>query len=389
MLPAAAETAPPRRIAARLAGLLVLALALATLVLPASPALAGSDEAHIASRVNSERTARGLPALRQVADLQAVARQHAQVMASTGRMHHNPLLTSQVVSWSRVAENVGYAPSAEAVHVALMASPGHRANILDRGVSQMGIGVVWSGGRLWVTQVFRQPTGAAASLPAVGAPPAPAPPPPPPPPPPPAPMQVFQAPAACQGVPASRFADVPRTAWNVGAIDCALGKGLAQGLSPSHYGPERSVTRGQMASFLHRLLLRSPKAAGAAAPDAFRDDAGSPHESAINALAARGILNGTAPGTFGPGQPVTRGQSAAMLVRLQEHLAGPMAARGVPFADVAGSSHAAAIDKVFTAGIAAGTSATTFSPNAGVRRDGMTVFLVRSFGGLHKAGVLA
>lgn len=374
-----ATTVPPRTAATRLAYLVALALALATLVLPASPALANSDEGHIASRVNGERAARGLPALRQVADLQAVARTHAQTMASQGRLYHNPALTSQVTSWSRLAENVGYSPSAEGVHVALMASTGHRANILDRGVSQMGVGVVWSGGRLWVTQVFRQPTGAAASLPEVGAAP---------PPPPPAPMQVFQPPASCQGVPATRFADVPRTAWNIGAVDCAVGKGLAQGLSASHFGPERSVTRGQMASFLHRLLLRSPKAAGGSSSDAFRDDTGSPHEAAINGLAARGILNGTAPGTFSPEQPVTRAQSAAMLVRLQEHLSGPMPTRGVPFSDIAGSPHAAAIDKVFAAGIASGTSATTFSPNLGIRRDGMAVFLVRTFGGLHQAGAV-
>ena len=38
-----------------------------------------------------------------------------------------------------------------------MASPAHRDNILDSDYTEFGIGVVASGGRLWVTEVFRQP----------------------------------------------------------------------------------------------------------------------------------------------------------------------------------------------------------------------------------------
>lgn len=368
-----------RRRASRLATVAAAALAMVTVLLPAQAALANpSDEDHFATRLNQERAANGLPGLTQVADLQEIARRHSQTMASQNKLYHNPSLSTQVTNWSRLAENVGYGGGAETVHLALMASPGHKANILDRGVSQMGIGVVWSGNRLWVTQVFRQPTGAAASMPSVAAP-APAP----------APLPAFVPPAPCAGAPATSFADVPRSAWYVGAVDCAVNKSLTLGLSATTYGPERSVTRAQMASFVHRLLLRGDAVkAAATAPDLFADDAGSPHELAINTLAQLGVLNGTGPGTYGPQLQVTRGQMASMLVRLQESMSGPMATKGTPFSDIAGSPHAAAIDKVFTAGITSGTSATTFTPNAGVRRDGMSVFLVRTFGGLSDAGAV-
>jgi hypothetical protein len=56
-----------------------------------------------------------------------------------------------------VGENVGYGPDALAVHVAFMRSPGHRANILDRDYSEVGVGAVVRGGRVWVAEVFRQP----------------------------------------------------------------------------------------------------------------------------------------------------------------------------------------------------------------------------------------
>ena len=371
-----------RRRAGRLAAVAATALALVAVLLPAQAASASaSDEDHFATRVNQERAANGLPALTQVADLQEIARRHAETMAAQNKLFHNPSLATQVTSWSRLAENVGYGGGAETVHLALMASPGHKANILDRGVSQMGIGVVWSGNRLWVTQVFRQPTGAAAALPPVTTAPAPA------------PIPAFQPPAACVGAPGTSFADVPRSAWYVGAVDCAVNKTLTLGLTATTYGPERSVTRAQMASFVHRLLLRgdatsAQATATAAAADLFRDDAGSPHELAINTLAHLGVLNGTGPGTYGPQLQVTRGQMASMLVRLQEEMHGPMATKGTPFTDIAGSPHAVNIDKVFSAGITSGTSATTFTPNAGVRRDGMSVFLVRTFGGLSNVGAV-
>lgn len=371
----AAPAAQRPRTLRRLATVAAAALAMVTLLLPAQAALANPDEDHFAARVNQERAANGLPALTHVADLQAIAVEHSKRMAASNSLHHNPNLSTQVTSWSRLSENVGYGGGAETVHLALMASPGHRANILDPAVSQMGIGVVWSGTRLWVTQVFRQPTAAAATAPTV-APPAP-------------PIPPFVPPTACEGSGATSFADVPRSAWYVGAVDCAVNKSLANGLTPTSYAPANSVTRAQMASFVHRLMLRSDAATSlSTAPDLFRDDEGSPHEAAINALARAGVLNGTGPGTYGPQVQVTRGQMASMLVRMQEAISGPMPTKGVPFTDIADSPHRVAIDKVFTAGITSGTSATTFTPNAGVRRDGMAVFLVRSFGDLSELGAV-
>ena len=40
-----------------------------------------------------------------------------------------------------------------------MRSAPHRANILNQRMRQVGVGVVFAGGRLWVTEVFRQPAG--------------------------------------------------------------------------------------------------------------------------------------------------------------------------------------------------------------------------------------
>lgn len=363
---------------ARLVALLCAAVLAAALLVaggPAAPASASATQLY--GFVNAERQEAGLPLLARNAALDKVAQDWTRSMASSGTLAHNPRLASQVPSgWRYLGENVGYAGTPTQLHRAWMSSAGHRANILDAGVTQMGIGVAWSGTRLWVTQVFRMPTGAATT--AAPAPSAPAP----------APTAAFVPPAACSGASGSSFADVPRSAWYVGAVDCAVSKALANGVTSTTYAPAKAVTRAQMASFVNRLLQRSDKAGPAAVTDLFADDAGSPHETAINTLASLGVINGTSPGVFSPQASVTRAQMASMLVRLQESLNGTMAANGTPFADIAGNPHAVNIDKVFTAGITSGTSASTFSPNASVRRDGMTVFLVRTFGGLADAGAV-
>jgi hypothetical protein len=65
-----------------------------------------------------------------------------------------------------------------------------------------------------------------------------------------------------------------------------------------------------MATFLARAL-----ALPAAGNDHFRDDNGSPHEDAINRIAAAGLTQGCSPNRFCPHGAVTRAQMAAFLRR--------------------------------------------------------------------------
>jgi len=54
----------------------------------------------------------------------------------------------------RAGENIAYADSGPKVNEALMRSPPHRENLLDRGFNIVGIAAVWSKGRLYVVQDF-------------------------------------------------------------------------------------------------------------------------------------------------------------------------------------------------------------------------------------------
>lgn len=124
----------------------------------APPASADSaTEAAFVAKIYTERHSRHLRGLTVRSDLVLVARGHSAKMARANRLYHNPYLTTQVKNWRWVGENVGVGPSVDALHKAFMASPGHRANILDTDYTEVGIGTVVVGGKMWVTEVFRTP----------------------------------------------------------------------------------------------------------------------------------------------------------------------------------------------------------------------------------------
>lgn len=112
---------------------------------------------------NEERTRNGCPALAQDEELTVAAVRQSHYMAATGDFGHFGWHGSTFRSRSRAAgyravagENVahGYSESRE-VMAAWMASPPHRANILNCGVRAIGAGVQRAAnGTYYWTQVF-------------------------------------------------------------------------------------------------------------------------------------------------------------------------------------------------------------------------------------------
>lgn len=148
----------------RVAVLLALVLPM-TLLSATTPATASTDSEFVA-RVNGARSSRGIRVYAVRSDLTAVARRQAARMASSGRMYHNPSLGSEVGGWSNVGENVGRGSDVGSVHNAFMRSSSHRANILSTVFTEVGVGTARSSsGELFVSQVFRRPSGAASYTP--------------------------------------------------------------------------------------------------------------------------------------------------------------------------------------------------------------------------------
>jgi hypothetical protein len=158
-------------------------------------------------------------------------------------------------------------------------------------------------------------------------------------------------------------------------IEWLKAKGLTNGCDAAGtlYCPDKTVSRGQMASFLAGAL-KLP-----AGPDAFGDDNGSPYEQAINAIAKAGITTGCSqdPPAYCPDQDVSRGQMAVFLTAALALPDGPDA-----FGDDNGSPYEKAINAVAKAGITSGCDAQKklYCPDQAVSRGQMAAFLHAAFG---------
>ena len=127
-----------------------------------------SDEERFMQLINADRAANGRPGLAMDGTLRDLARAHSGTMAGAGHIFHNSNLGSQVPGgWRALGENVGVGPGVDALHIAFMNSPGHRANVLG-DYDKAGIGIVMSGSTMYVTEIFWK-TAAAPAAPVAAA----------------------------------------------------------------------------------------------------------------------------------------------------------------------------------------------------------------------------
>lgn len=129
--------------------------------------------------------------------------------------------------------------------------------------------------------------------------------------------------AACEGrsVPEAGFTD-SRPNVHADAIDCVAWYGIAQGLTATRYGPTVRVNRAQMASFVARLVEAGGGELAPAGDQGFRDvDASGVHAYAINRLATAGVVRGTDATSYAPEAKVRRDQMASFLARVLERFA--------------------------------------------------------------------
>lgn len=107
----------------------------------------------------------------------------------------------------------------------------------------------------------------------------------------------------------------------------------------------------------------------------FADISAHKNRSAVEVLAARGILNGYSANTFGPNDTMTRAQFAAVVVRA---LGLPMQTTNT-FTDVRPEDWCAAyVGTACACGIVNGTTTTTFTPNGTITRQQAAAMVARA-----------
>jgi uncharacterized protein YkwD len=134
------------------------------------PSLAPGHQPDAVSRLlgllNEERRQRGMALFALREDVSSQSRRHSEAMAAGGTIWHNDAYFTAAnkkrLNAVLLGENVARNVDIDDAHRRLMNSPGHRANILDRRFSGIGLGVYRSStGSLYVTESFVQPVSPA------------------------------------------------------------------------------------------------------------------------------------------------------------------------------------------------------------------------------------
>ena len=174
------------------------------------------------------------------------------------------------------------------------------------------------------------------------------------------------------------FADVAESYWAVEGIRYVYEKGLMQGTGSTTFSPEATTTRGMIAAILYRLE-GSPAVTGS---QPFSDVSDTMYcADAVRWAEANGIANGYSDGRFGPGEPITREQLAAILYRYAVYKGYDVTEK----ADLSGFADAAAVSTYAVdplawanaVGLINGTAAGTLVPRGGATRAQAATILMR------------
>ena len=170
------------------------------------------------------------------------------------------------------------------------------------------------------------------------------------------------------------FSDVAGGAYYNEAVRWAVKNGIASGTDAKHFSPDAACTRGQAVTFLWR-------AAGCPAPtlaeNPFADVKSTDYcYDAVLWAVQTGVAKGTSASTFSPDAPCTRGQIVTFLYRAA---GSPSGYANSGYTDVPETSYCAApVAWAVALRVTSGTSAITFSPDALCTRAQIVTFLYRA-----------
>ena len=169
------------------------------------------------------------------------------------------------------------------------------------------------------------------------------------------------------------FSDVAADAWYAEAAVYCRDNGLMNGTTATTFSPNATMTRAQLCAVLYRMA-GSPEMTGR---DAFADTPdGAWYEDAALWAVRNRIMSGYTADTFGPHDPVTREQLAAILWR---YAGSPAAEAGEAYTDEASIASWAvtAVDWARTCGFINGMSGGSFRPDGQATRAQVAAILMR------------
>lgn len=179
-------------------------------------------------------------------------------------------------------------------------------------------------------------------------------------------------------VPTTTFQDTQKH-WAKNAIAKMVELKIMSGYSDTQFGPNDTLTRGQMA----KILANSFNLKATTSTNPFKDIKGSAFEPYILAIYENGIAAGLTKDTYGVNSPVTREQMALFLNRtplIQERVAqynkeNPVSSRPYPFKPMTMNEYSAFIksNKIANVSVSSSSTMTMDEPGIEVTHDKITV----------------
>lgn len=168
------------------------------------------------------------------------------------------------------------------------------------------------------------------------------------------------------------YTDVPSDHWAAETIDRITDTGIMQGMGNDEFGLGQSVTRGEFAAMLLRLMGWD---AGDDGSPAFSDTAaGMWYTGEAASLAAHGIVSGE---TFRPEDAITRSEMAVMLIKALGYDELAASVTESSFSDV--SENIGYIELARSFGIINGKSDSIFDPNGTALREESAAMMLRFY----------
>lgn len=136
---------------------------------------------------------------------------------------------------------------------------------------------------------------------------------------------------------------------------------------------KRALSLGLTATMLSSMMVAG---AGAAS---YADVSSKHNEEAIDVLKAVSVMTGDQNGNFNPAQNVTRAEMATIMANMLDLDVENFGISHIPFTDVPAWA-APYVAACYAAGVTAGTSATTYSPNASVTTTEAALMMLKALG---------
>lgn len=171
---------------------------------------------------------------------------------------------------------------------------------------------------------------------------------------------------------AANFKDVPAGAFYEKAVQTLSEKDVIGGYEDGTFKPSKSVTRAEAAKMLAFDLGLTAPGQNSTFTDVKKDDW---FYQPVTALSQAGGISGYENGTFQPNKTITRAEIASMLVKAYS-LQASEGSEKATFADVSPESwYASAVQTLYGNKITSGKSANQFAPNDPVTRGEIAAFI--------------